>query len=85
MMQTLFLLAIVGVISYSVGCRLRHTDKSTGATIKWQHGLLNAGALFALVVPGEWSGVVLGAGVVAFLVLGSRRWRHGVPGSLPRG
>lgn len=83
MIQTAILFAMVAAISYSVACRLRHTDSQTSTIIKLQHCLLNAAALFSLVVPPDWSGVMLAAGVAVFLVLGAPRWRHGVPGTQP--
>lgn len=85
MIPTPFLLCIAAFISCAVICRLRHTDSATWRVIKLQHGLLNAAALYSVVVPPEWSGVCLGFGVAAFLLLGAPRWRHGVPGGTFRG
>jgi hypothetical protein len=67
----LFLVVIAACIAYAVICRLRYMDHST-----WW-------VIFSVVVPEEWAGVSLGAGLVIFLALGSPRWRDGVPGKSP--
>jgi hypothetical protein len=79
----LFLVLIAAGVAYAVICRLRHMDAKTWWVIRVQHCVLAAGAIFSAVVPADWSGVSLGFGLVAFLVLGSPRWRDGVPGTAP--
>lgn len=79
----LFLVVIAACIAYAVICRLRYMDRNTWWVIRGQHCLLAAGAIFSVVVPEEWAGVSLGAGLVIFLALGSPRWRDGVPGKSP--
>ena len=77
----LFLALIAIGVAYAVICRLRHMDNRTWWVIRVQHCALATGAIFSAVVPSDWSGVSLGAGLVIFLALGSPRWRYGVPGS----
>lgn len=79
----LFLALIAMGVAYAVICRLRHMDNRTWWVIRVQHCALATGAIFSSVVPEEWSGVSLGAGLVIFLALGSPRWRDGVPGNSP--
>ena len=72
-------MVVVGSIFVSFICRARHMDKRTLPVIRLQHGLLNAGALISLVVPEGWASAAIGAGVAAFMLLSSPRWRHGAP------
>jgi hypothetical protein len=72
-------LAIVCAIAWAVVCRARLMDGDTDPMIRWQHGLLNAGALGSLGVPEHWRVIVLAAGVAAFLALSAPRWRHAAP------
>lgn len=72
-------LALVCAIAWSVVCRARLMDGDTDPTVRWQHGLLNAGALCSLGVPEHWRVIVLASGVAAFLALSAPRWRHSAP------
>ena len=86
-------LAMVAAIAWAVICRARLMDGDTDPTVRWQHGLLNAGAMASLGVPDHWRVIVLAAGVAAFLALSAPRWRHAAPADtrpadldeLPRG
>lgn len=72
-------LAMVAAIAWAVICRARLMDGDTDPTVRWQHGLLNAGAMASLGVPDHWRVIVLAAGVAAFLALSAPRWRHAAP------
>lgn len=77
-------LLVVLTICCSIVCRARHMDATTKWPVKWQHALLCIGALYSLVVPYEWSPVIMGGGVAAFLLLGASRWRFDAPSGTAR-
>lgn len=78
-------LPLVAGICWAVLCRASHMTHRTLPRIRWQHGLLNAAAVLSLIVPGDWRAAVIAAGVLAFLLLGSARWRDGAPAGTQRG
>lgn len=84
-MADLLHLPLVAGICWAVLCRASHMTHRTLARIRWQHGLLNAAAVLSLIVPGDLRAAVFAAGVLAFLVLGSARWRDGAPAGTQRG
>jgi hydrogenase-4 membrane subunit HyfE len=70
-------LALVGM--FVIICRLNAMSSATHYVVRMQHGVLFAGLLWSMVVPWDVAAAPVCGGVVGFLLLSARRWRHGAP------
>lgn len=81
MVEALHLVHITLAVSamFALVCRLAQMSAKTSAMVRWQHGILFAGLLWSLFVPRAAAAVPVCLGVLAFLMLSARRWKHGAP------
>jgi hypothetical protein len=70
---------------WAVLCRINHMQRGkTDALVFWQHCALGLGVAGLLVFPPPWGRLCLAAGLMAFLLAGSYRWRYGAPEGIKR-
>ena len=80
MTATLHCLVVAGIF-WSIVCRARHMDSCTPTLMKLQYGALLVGAVASLPIytTPDVGQLLLGAAVLLYLWIDSKRWRRGVP------
>ena len=80
------LAVVLGLVAlWSVLCRVNHMQRGvTDPVVFWQHFALGLGVAGLLVLPPPWGRLALVAGLMAFLLAGGYRWRHGAPEGIKR-
>lgn len=78
-MATYLTAMLIGLVLWSIVCRVNAMSKLTMDRVFLQHLALAVGVFTALFVPMEWAVVSVLAGMAFFLGVDAARWRHGAP------
>lgn len=72
--------ALLFAAIWALICRIRHmTPATTKPAVFAQHALLALSLFAAMLLPPEWSKASMAAGILAYLLVSSRRWRTSAP------